>query len=157
MFVIEEVAIFFQRGGSVFVFDFALQRREDAGLNVSEGWKKIKKRVLFFEQFCIEEEVEKFVGLVEEDLSNFRELICEGVVVGNGVVGQFVEFFYIEGFEREVVIEFQLLSYSVLVFVVGCFVFFFREESFLEGFFSDGSLEEDSLFVRVGGDDIFMV
>ncbi|XP_046504387.1 rab11 family-interacting protein 1 isoform X1 [Equus quagga] len=152
----EEAATPLQGGGSVPALDSALRRREDAGLNVSEGRKKTKKRVSFSEQLCTEEEVEKSAGLVEEDLSNPRELTCEGAAAGYGAAGQPAESPHTEGSEREAVTEPQPLSYSALASVAGRLVLPSREESFSEGPPSDGSSEEDSPFFRVGGDDTLM-
>ncbi|XP_014641818.1 PREDICTED: rab11 family-interacting protein 1 isoform X2 [Ceratotherium simum simum] len=67
MSVIEEAAPPLQVGESVPPLDSVMRRPEEMGLNVSEGRKKIKKRVSFSEQLCTEEEVEKSTGLVEDD------------------------------------------------------------------------------------------
>lgn len=72
-----------QTGEPVPSLDSVSRRREEMGLNVDEGWKKIKKHVSFSEQLFTEEEVEKSPGLVEEERSNAQELRCEGAAPGN--------------------------------------------------------------------------
>ncbi|XP_077000351.1 rab11 family-interacting protein 1 isoform X2 [Tamandua tetradactyla] len=61
-------------GDSVFPLDSRMQQQEEMGLNVTEGQKKIKKRVSFSEQLFTEEKMEESTELVEEYNCNPQEL-----------------------------------------------------------------------------------
>ncbi|XP_005338436.2 rab11 family-interacting protein 1 isoform X1 [Ictidomys tridecemlineatus] len=63
---------------AVLSFDAMLQKQEERGLNVSEGEKRVKKRVSFSEQLFTEEEVGKHTWLGEEEKNHPQEVTSEG-------------------------------------------------------------------------------
>ncbi|XP_004428911.1 PREDICTED: rab11 family-interacting protein 1 isoform X1 [Ceratotherium simum simum] len=151
MSVIEEAAPPLQVGESVPPLDSVMRRPEEMGLNVSEGRKKIKKRVSFSEQLCTEEEVEKSTGLVSP-----RELMCEGAPAGDVSDGEPAESPHMGDSERKAVTELGPLSYSVPASVADHFPLPSHEAGFSEGPTSEASSGKDTPLLSVEGDSTLM-
>lgn len=145
-----------QMGELVPPLDSVMGRHEEIGLNGSEGRKKIKKHVSFSEQLCMEEEVEKSPGFVEENKSDPQELRHGGAAAGSVCHREPAESPHAGDSERKVVIEPRPLNSSVPAAVADHLLLPSHEESVSEVPVSEASSGKGMPLLRTEGDDTLM-